>query len=344
MKRNRLSLLLVLLLAAALVLTGCSGGGNATPANTTPADNTPQTGENRDLIPAVVGYWGGTCESPIFVAYEKGFFKEAGLDVKLLKITGDVAVLMANDELDAFELTPDKFKPMEQGLELMIIDSLHKGCIQGAASKESGIQSVADLEGKKVAAAIGGIAQIQIASEMVKLGKDPKKVTWLSYPNAQMEQALDQGEVDAFATYDPFPEMAVQNGKTKFYSNTFDPGLKDTLCCFIGMNKRTLDANPEIGKRMSQAFTKACEYLEEKPDEAAQMVMDKGYIAGDAALNAQLIKDYTWIAGDKKTVDDSFREIWHQIARAGALEKAPADLDTYIDGLYVQMVSFMGEH
>ncbi|MEM5818712.1 MAG: ABC transporter substrate-binding protein, partial [Desulfitobacterium hafniense] len=60
MKRKSMGLLLVLLLAAALVLTGCSAGGNATPANTTPPDNTPQTGENRDLIPAVVGYWGGT--------------------------------------------------------------------------------------------------------------------------------------------------------------------------------------------------------------------------------------------------------------------------------------------
>lgn len=324
-----------MLLAAAMALSGCGTAGNS--------DDKPQTGTDGELLHAVVGYWGGTCESPIFVAYENGLFKEAGLDVELLKITGDVAILMANNELDAFELTPDKFKPMEQGLELMIIDSLHKGCIQGATTKESGIKTVADLEGKRVGAAIGSIPQIQIASEMVKMGKDPKKVTWLSYPNPQLEQAMDQGEIDAFAAYDPFTEIAVQNGKVKFFSNTFDEGLKDYLCCFIGMNKKTLDANPEIGKRMSQAFKKACEYLEAHPEDAAEMVMDKGYVAGDAALNAKLITDYTWIAGDKKTVDDSFREIWHQLARGGALENAPADLDAYIDELYPKMVSFMGE-
>ena len=61
---------------------------------------------------------------PIYVGYEKGFFAEAGLAPEIMKITEDVAPLMATGELDCFELTPDKFKPMEQGLECVIIDSL----------------------------------------------------------------------------------------------------------------------------------------------------------------------------------------------------------------------------
>jgi NitT/TauT family transport system substrate-binding protein len=32
-----------------------------------------------------VGYIGLTCEAPIFTAYERGFFKEEGLDVSLVK-------------------------------------------------------------------------------------------------------------------------------------------------------------------------------------------------------------------------------------------------------------------
>ena len=164
----------------------------------------------------VLGYWGGTCEAPIYIGIEKGYFKEAGLEPEALLITSDVTALMANDELDCFELTPDKFKPMEQGLELAIIDSLHKGCIQGAASPESGIKTVEDLEGKKVAAAMGSIPQIQIASQMVLAGKDPSKVEWLTYPSAQMEAAMNAGEVDAFAQYDPWADIAVSNGATKF--------------------------------------------------------------------------------------------------------------------------------
>ncbi len=327
---------LILTLVAVLAFTACGGG--AAEDELTGGDETED-----GLIHATVGYWGGTCEAPIFVAYENGYFEQCGLDVDLLLITDDVAILMANDELDAFELTPDKFKPMEQGLELTIIDSLHKGCIQGATTVDSGIKSVADLEGKRIAADIGSIAQIQIASQMVLQGYDPSKVEWLSYPLPQMEAALDAGEVDGFACYDPWAEIAVANGKVKFYSNTFDEGLAEHLCCFLGMNSRTLEKNPEIAARMSKAFAMACDYLTEHPAEAAALAIEKGYIAGTPELNTQLISDYTWIAGDEELLYSSVREIWYQIYRAGAMPDAPADIDAYIDELADKMVSYHGE-
>jgi len=334
--------------SAGLSLAGC--GGDEKPADPSP-DTTGDNGAGGgsvtpELIPATLGYWGGTCESPIFIGYEKGFFEEEGILPNMLQITADVTPLMAQDELDCFELTPDKFKPIEQGLEVKIIDSLHIGCIGGAASVESGIKTVADLEGKKVAAPVGSIQQIQIASQMVKLGKDPSKVEWVTYPNAEMELALDNGEIDAFAAYDPFPSMAWANGKVRFYSNTFDEGLKEYLCCFVGLSDRALARDPEIARRLSAGFKKSCQFLQDNPAEAAQIVQDAGYIAGDAALNAQCIKDYTWVAGDRELIDSSVKEIWHQIYRAGAMEDAPqgeAELEAYIDGLCDKMVAYYGD-
>lgn len=300
----------------------------------------------------VLGYWGGTCEAPIYIGYEKGYFKDAGLEPELLLITSDVTALMANDELDCFELTPDKFKPMEQGLELVIIDSLHMGCIQGAASVASGIKTVADLEGKKVAAAMGSIPQIQIASQMVLAGKDPDKVEWLTYPSAQLESAMNAGEVDAFAQYDPWADIAVAHGATKFFSNTFDEGLKDYLCCFVGMSAKTLNARPDLGPKLSEGFAKAAAFLTENPQEAADIIVDAGYVPvnTDAGFTRDImeeeIKSYTWVSGDRKVIDDSFHEIWMQINRAGAMEDAPTDsdeLNEYIDEtLYNKMVKYQG--
>lgn len=335
---RKISLVLAVMLMATLVVSGCGAG---TKSSGNPAQGN-QSAEPGGDLKAIVGYWGGTCESPIFVAHENGYFKDAGLDVTLLKITSDVKLLVANNAIDAYELTPDQFKPIEQGLEVRIIDSVHIGCIQGAASAQSGIKTVADLEGKKVAATIGSIPQIQISSQMVKLGLDPKKVEWVTYPNNQMEDALNKGEIDAFAAYDPFPEIAIQNGNTRFYSNTYDEGLKEYLCCFLGMNANTLERNPEIAKRLVQAFGRACEYLEEKPQEAAKMAVEKGYIGGTVELNAKLIDDYTWTSNNKKLLDDSVAEIWNQIDRAGALQDAPADKAAYIAKISKDMVRYMG--
>ncbi len=332
------------------LVAGCSssGGSSNTASNTTAQASA--DGSNK----VILGYWGGTCEAPIYIGYEKGFFQEEGLDPEMLLITQDVAPLMASGELDCFELTPDKFKPMEQGLECKIIDSLHIGCIQGAATPESGIKSVEDLEGKKVAADIGSIPQIQIASQMVLAGKDPNKVEWLSYPTAQRIDAMLNGEVDAFAQYDPWADIAVAKyGAVKFFSDTFDEGLKDNLCCFVGCSTRALENNPELGEKLSRAFKKATEYIAANPEECAQIIVDKGYVPvnTDAGFTQDIMEDeikaYTWIAGDKDLLDSSFYEIWMQIYRAGAMEDAPQsqeELDTYItETLYNKMVDYYAE-
>jgi NitT/TauT family transport system substrate-binding protein len=54
-----------------------------------------------------VGYWGGTCEVPIYVAYEKGIFGKNGLNVELMKL--DPAVFkgaLATGKLDCYQATP----------------------------------------------------------------------------------------------------------------------------------------------------------------------------------------------------------------------------------------------
>lgn len=335
--KNKLILIgIMVVIAMALALTGCGSAEEEGGDEKTASGN----------IPSKIGYWGGTCESPIYIAYEKGFFQEAGIDPELLVITTDTTTLMANGELDCYELTPDQFMPIKNGTEVSIIDSLHTGCIQGAATKESGIKSCADLEGKKVAINNQGeITQILASSEMVKMGKDPKKVEWVIYPNDQKIQAMEKGEIDAFVAYDPFGEIAAQQGYTKFFSNTFDDGLKDVLCCFIGLNNKTMEENPELAGRLSQAFKKACDYLEANPEEAAELIMEKEYIAGDADINKKLITDYTWVAGDKELIDSSAREIWHQVYRAGALDEEVSEdeLEEWIDGMVKKMVKFEGK-
>ena len=196
--------------AMAGALAGCSSGASSASASASGASSASGSAAASSSAAAnnkvILGYWGGTCEMPIYVGYEKGFFAEAGLAPEIMKITEDVAPLMANGDLDCFELTPDKFKPMEQGLECVIIDSLHYGCQQGVASASSGIKSYRDLEGKKVAAKIGSISQIVLAAQMKQAGLDPDKVEWLTYKNPQMQQALEAGEIDAMAAYDPWPD------------------------------------------------------------------------------------------------------------------------------------------
>src|SRR5881409_4471259 len=78
-----------------------------------------------------VGYIGLTCEAPIFTAVEKGFFKEEGLEVSLVKCDWknykDVLALGGYDV--THHLVMYFLKPIEQGLDVKFTGGIHRGCL-----------------------------------------------------------------------------------------------------------------------------------------------------------------------------------------------------------------------
>src|SRR5205809_3158329 len=86
-----------------------------------------------------VGYIGLTCEAPIFTAVEKGFFKEEGLDVSLVK--GEWANYKDVLALGGFGITHHLvmyfLKPIEQGLDVKFTGGIHRGCLRVEASADS---------------------------------------------------------------------------------------------------------------------------------------------------------------------------------------------------------------
>ena len=76
-----------------------------------------------------VGYIGLTCEAPIFTAVEKGFFKEEGLEVELVKCNW--AAYKDALALGSFDITHHLtmlfLKPIEQGLDVRFLAGIHRG-------------------------------------------------------------------------------------------------------------------------------------------------------------------------------------------------------------------------
>src|SRR5947208_6260581 len=91
---------------AVLIFAGCKKDSSAT------------GGSNKIRV----GYIGITCEAPIYMAVEQGFFKEEGLDVELVKCEWskykDVLALGGYDI--THHLIMYFLKPIEQGLDVKI--------------------------------------------------------------------------------------------------------------------------------------------------------------------------------------------------------------------------------
>lgn len=195
-----------------------------------------------------------------------------------------------------------------------------------------------------------------IPGRMAQHGKDPGKVDWVVYPNPMMDQAMRNGEIDAFSSYGPFTDLSVANGGGchKFWSWHEDDESKDYLCRFVGVNSLSMDKSPTLAPKLCRAFKKATDFISEHPEETADIIVDGGYVevGGDNGFSKDIrvdeIKAYTWISGDKQTIDDSFKWIWEQIWYAGGVEdKALATiegLDRWATGdLYDAMVKYSGE-
>src|SRR5689334_4942429 len=127
---------------AAALLTGCNRESTA-----------PHTGASTNgLMKVRVGYIGLTCEAPIFTAVEKGFFKDEGLDISLVKCEWanykDVLALGGFDV--THHLVMYFLKPIEQGLDVKFTGGIHRGCLRVQTLTNSPIQTVKDLKGKKI--------------------------------------------------------------------------------------------------------------------------------------------------------------------------------------------------
>src|SRR5665213_2342895 len=100
-----------------------------------------------------VGVIGLTCEAPIYVAVEKGYFKDEGLDVSLIKYS-NWAVYKDALALGGFDITHHLImmflKPIEQGMDVKILAGVHRGCLRVQTSTTGGVQTLEDLKGKRI--------------------------------------------------------------------------------------------------------------------------------------------------------------------------------------------------
>src|SRR6516165_5044757 len=88
-----------------------------------------------------VAYIGLTCEPPIFVAKELGFYEEEGLDVELVKTDWKgLQVGLGNGNFHAnHTLLMYIMKPIESGVDVKITGGIHTGCLRIQAGLKSDI-------------------------------------------------------------------------------------------------------------------------------------------------------------------------------------------------------------
>src|SRR5437879_5671564 len=247
-----------------------------------------------------VGYIGLTCEAPIFMAVEKGFFKEEGLDVALVKCEwANYKDVLA---LGGFDITHHLvmyfLKPIEQGLDVKFTGGIHRGCLRVQASAKGGIYKVEDLRGKRIGVPGMGTPPFIFANRVLGAnGIDAgKEIEWRVFPAGELGLALEKGEVDAVADSEPIGTMLLADGKVRNVADQAkDMPYKDEYCCAVIVNGKFLAKNPKAAAAATRALLKGARWVEANPRAAARLSVEKKYLASNPELNTSAIGNLRYI-------------------------------------------------
>ncbi|HEY3661763.1 MAG TPA: ABC transporter substrate-binding protein [Chthoniobacterales bacterium] len=270
-----------------------------------------------------VGYIGLTCEASIFSAVENGYFKDEGLDVELIKC--DWKNYKDTLALGGYDITQHLvmyfLKPIEQGLDVKFTGGIHSGCLRVQAAANSDITTIEQLRGKRIGVPGMGTPPFVYTNRVLKRhGIDgSKEIEWKVFPVGELGLAIDKGEVDAVADSEPIGSMLLTSGKVRNVADqAVDAGYKDEYCCEVIANGKWLTANPKTAAAATRALLKGAKYVEANPKAAAEMSVEKKYLASNPKMNAVALAKLSYIPSVSRA-EASVKTAAQEMVAAGML-------------------------
>ncbi|WP_052255081.1 aliphatic sulfonate ABC transporter substrate-binding protein [Salinicoccus sp. YB14-2] len=141
-------------------------------------------------------------------------------------------------------------------------------------SADSDVESVGDLKGKKVAATLGTDPYIFLLRAMEEEGLSQEDVEIVNVQHSDGATTLNNGGVDAWAGLDPhMARLEVDSGAELFYRN---PDFN--TYGFLNVREEFAEEHPEYVSRVIEVYEKAREWIQENPEEAAEILMEEAQI------------------------------------------------------------------
>ena len=220
-----------------------------------------------------LGYIPNIQFAPLYVAVEKGFFAEAGIEVEFdYSFETDAMALVGADELQFAVVSGEQILlARAQGLPVVYVAAWYQKYPVAVVSKaEQGIAAPADLKGKTIGLpGTFGANYIGLDALLFSAGLTEKDVTLDPIGFTQVESlATDRDEaVSVYAANEPVQLRAQGYEINEILVADYVQLASNGLIT----NEKTIAENPDLVKRMVHVLVKALEYTIANPDEAYQI-------------------------------------------------------------------------
>ena len=184
------------------------------------------------------------------------------------------------------------------GAPVFVVAGFAKGGARIVVRKEAGIGKVEDLKGRKIGTARGGAQELLLYAELGKHGLSQKDVQILFLAYADLNQALQSGQLDAISQSEPQSSQAIRQGYGVELIKPYDTPMGEPVRALVMTEK--LYANHDLALRTMKCFVASTRDFLAHPDQAEKYVREqvfKGALAADeykdALGNAAFTTDIT---------------------------------------------------
>ncbi len=338
---------------AASMLAGCGGSGassapasSAAPApapassaaasSEAPAAEPAETFEEVKLRVAYMPNMGSA--SLLVTARDKGFFEKMGITVDLVEFQGGPAEIsaMASGDIDIAQIGHGAHALCAEG-EAMIFEidcTSLADAVMG--NKEQGVNSIADLKGKKVATTAGTSAEIILNLALASEGLSQSDLEIVEMDANGMVSAMISGNIDACATWSPgtMTITTAMGDKVVTLATNNDYLDQATFPSSMITTKKYADENRDILVRFTRALQMAMDYRAANIDEIAKLVAKQCMVDEQTMLDC--VGEGNWLTGEfvasavKEGTIKSYYENQQKVFIDGGRLTEAVDVNNYV--------------
>ncbi|MFF2088941.1 ABC transporter substrate-binding protein [Paenibacillus sp. NPDC058174] len=305
----------VALLAAMLVLAGCGAAKN----NEAGSGANGNTGGDLKKVTVVLDWTPNTNHTGLYVARDKGFFKNHGLDVTIIQPGQDGADKMIASGKAEFGVSYQESLTMARiaGLPIVSVAAVIQHNTSGFASPaDKGIDSPKKFEGKTYGGWGAPVEAAVIESIMQEEQADVSKVKILSIGDSDFFTAVKRDIDFAWIFYAWTGVEAELRGEklNMVYLTDYSDKL-DYYTPILTANEKLIAEQPELVKAFVAGAAEGYQFAIDHPEDAAEVL-----IKAEPDLNAELVRaSQKWLSPKYK--DDAPRwgeqklEVWDNYAK-----------------------------
>jgi len=264
--------------------------------------------------------------------YEK--FVPAGYQVEVLPFETPTecknAVMTKSADFGAFGIAA-AILGAAAGEPLVVIASTCNRGMAIIAKKDSGINSLKDLKGKRVALFPGTTQEVFFLERLKMEGMTIKDVEPVRVSFSEMHIALARGDVDAYVGAEPAPGVSLSSGIGQLVEYPYSTPM-GSLNMVFGTHRDTIATRPELVKVMIGIHQRATDYAASNKDALIAMAAGKLGQKKEALEASVPNVELTWRLGPKE-VEESRIYAEHML-ELKQIKRIP-DFATFIDTSFV---------